>query len=61
VSGYAYQSVDHDVSITAEVNPNDRYQVIVEITRGEKKPVRIVMWDEDFARMTGDVLGADRG
>jgi hypothetical protein len=60
-AGYAYQAVDHDASITAVKHPDDRYQVIIEITRGEKKPVRIAMWDEDLARMTGDVLGVRRG
>jgi hypothetical protein len=55
VSGYPYQSTDHDASISAESVGREQVKVAVEVVRGEKKPVRIVMWREDFDAMVRDV------
>lgn len=60
MSAYPWQGVDHDASISAERNPDDHDQIIVEIVIGEHAQARITMWAEDFQRMAASVRETTR-
>lgn len=63
MSGYEFQSVDHDASISAEYTEHtsggDQAQVTVSITRGEVAFASITMWTEDFVAMVAELAASD--
>lgn len=56
MSGYPYQSIDHDASISAERDPDDPDRVRVEIVIGDLAEARITMWVGEFEAMVRGVL-----
>lgn len=62
MSGYEFQSVDHDASISAEYTSHpsgDQAQVTVSITRGEVAFASITMWTDDFIAMVAELAASD--
>jgi hypothetical protein len=53
---YPWQSADHDASISAERDPADHDQVVVEIVIGDHASARITMWAHTFEQMAKEVL-----